>query len=185
MSPTENRPVRAHVVYESMFGNTEKVARAVAEELGAAGLDVSVAEVSEAPAAHDLATDLLVLGAPTHAFSLSRANTREDAVRQGAPRSRSTVGLRDWLSVAHDEPPAGHVLTAAFDTRVSKVRHLPGSAAKKATRLARGARLDPALGSESFFVDDVQGPLLEGELDRARKWGRHLAEQVSTGPARE
>lgn len=183
MTPV-TRPLRAHVIYESMFGNTERVARAVAEELGAAGLEVSVTEVSQAPAAHDLDTDLLVLGAPTHAFSLSRAGTREDAVRQGAPPSRSTVGLRDWLSVARDRPSTSHVLTAAFDTRVGKVRHLPGSAARKATRLARGARLDPALGSESFFVDDVQGPLLQGELDRARTWGRHLVEQVSTGPAR-
>lgn len=178
------RPLRAHVIYESMFGNTEAVARTVADELGASGLEVSVTEVSHAPPIHDLDTDLLVLGAPTHAFSLSRPGTREDAVRQGAPASRSTVGLRDWLSDAHDRPSATHVLAAAFDTRVGKVRHLPGSAAKKATKLARGTGLDPALGIESFYVDDVQGPLLDGELDRARVWSRHLVEQVSTGPAR-
>lgn len=184
MTTPAARPLRAHVIYESMFGNSEEVARAVAEELGAAGLDVTLAEVSQAPAAHDLETELLVLGAPTHAFSLSRATTREDAVRQGAPASRSSVGLRDWLATAQAEPSGSPVLTAAFDTRVGKVRHLPGSAAKKTTRLARGAHLDPALGSESFYVDDVRGPLLDGELDRARTWGRRLAERVSAVPAR-
>ena len=61
--------------------------------------------------------DLLVVGAPTHAFSLSRPSTRADAVRQGAPPERATAGLREWLTAA---PPqdARRLPVAVFDTRV-------------------------------------------------------------------
>jgi hypothetical protein len=55
------------------------------------------------------------------------------------------------------------------------MRHLPGSAAKGAAKAARKHGYESAGPAESFYVDDVEGPLLEGELDRARAWGRQLA----------
>ncbi|MGH3368950.1 MAG: hypothetical protein ACRDPR_03025 [Nocardioidaceae bacterium] len=69
---------------------------------------------------------------------------------------------------------------ATFDTRVDKVRHLPGSAAKAAARALRrhGYRVSPA--PESFFVADVSGPLLAGELERATEWGEALACSLCT-----
>jgi hypothetical protein len=33
--------------------------------------------------------------------------------------------------------------------------------------------------AESFYVDDVDGPLLDGEVDRARAWGRQLAASMA------
>lgn len=66
-----------------------------------------------------------------------------------------------------------------FDTRVSKVRHLPGSAAKGAARYVRKLGYTAVAPAESFYVDDVSGPLLEGELDRARAWGDRLGGQVA------
>ena len=63
--------MRAVIVYESMYGNTRAVAETVAAELG--GSAVSVADAS----ADDLAgADLLVVGAPTHAWNMSRPSTR-------------------------------------------------------------------------------------------------------------
>ena len=67
--------MRALVVYESMFGNTEAVARAVADGL-AEMHDVDLREVSQAPIAVIARVDLIVVGGPTHAFSLSRPATR-------------------------------------------------------------------------------------------------------------
>ena len=128
--------------------------------------------VRDAPAAISTFIDLIVLGGPTHAFSLSRANTRADAVRLGAPADRATVGLREWLAGLHKGPHSE--IVATFDTRVDRVRHLPGSAAKKAARLAHALGYSP-VAHESFYVADVAGPLLPGELERARDWGRALA----------
>jgi hypothetical protein len=163
--------MRALVVYESMFGNTEEVARAVSDGL-AQELEVDLHEVRDAPAAITGFIDLIVVGGPTHALSLSRASTRVDAVRQGAPADRAAVGLRDWLSGLPKGPHSE--LVATFDTRVDRVRHLPGSAARKASRLAQALGYS-SVGHESFYVSGTAGPLLAGELDRARDWGRSLA----------
>jgi flavodoxin len=161
---------RALVVYESMFGNSEQVALAVAAGLREV-LPVDVTEVSEPPAAlGDYA--LLVLGGPTHAFSMSRTTTRRDAREQGATHGSVGSGLREWLAGL---PPQGHAgWFATFDTRVTKVRHVPGSAARSAARAARRHGLRELVDPESFYVVDVDGPLADGELDRARRWGRRL-----------
>jgi len=163
--------MRALVVYESMFGNTEKVARQVAAGLSAYG-QVEVFEVSEAPAHPDERLDLVVVGGPTHAFSLSRESTREDAHRQGATGGGVAVGLREWL--AGLDRGVHHPRIAAFDTRVTKVRLIPGSAARKASKIADHLGYSLAEPPESFFVEDTDGPLSPGELDRARAWGERI-----------
>lgn len=165
---------RALVVYESMFLNTEKVAEAISKGLRSCGWDATHVDVRWAgPVLEGI--DLVVLGAPTHAFSLSRPNTRADAVRRGAAPGRADRGLREWLTSlpdASDEAP----VVAIFDTRVSKVRRLPTSAARTIAKLARrrGFRLvGRPLG---FLVEDIDGPLCAGEVERAAAWGRNLAE---------
>ena len=171
--------MKALVVYESMFGNTEEVARAVADGLRAAGAagapgdEVQVVEVSDAPAEPGPEVGLIVAGGPTHAFSMSRQNTRADAINRGATEGERAFGLRDWLEALPSGRHAEKVAT--FDTRIDTMRHLPGSAAKGAAKLARKHGYASAGRAESFYVDDVEGPLLDGELDRARAWGRQLA----------
>jgi hypothetical protein len=172
MTAAMERHARAWVVVESMFGNTETIGRAVARGLTLEGYDVEVLGVADAPdrLPEDLA--LVVLGAPTHAFSMSRASTRADAVRQGAAPDRAEAGMREWLCECHpgDRPPP----VAVFDTRVSKVRRLPMAAGPAARRLAR-AKEFPVLDKPAYFlVDDVQGPLAAGEVARAEAWGRRV-----------
>jgi hypothetical protein len=164
--------MRALVVYESMFGNTELVARQVADGLAGYG-QVEVREVSEAPAQPDEMLDLVVLGGPTHAFSMSRESTRQDARRQGATHGEVYTGLREWLDGI--PPGAHHPQVAAFDTRVTKVRRIPGSAARRAAKVAGRLGYHVTEQPESFFVEDVDGPLAEGELERARAWGSSIA----------
>jgi hypothetical protein len=119
--------MKALLVYESMFGNTEEVARAVAVGL-AEGLDVEVHEVSTAPEQVTGLVDLIVVGGPTHAFSLSRPATRADALAKGATRGERDIGVREWLTGLRARP---HLeLMATFDTRTERVRRLPGSAAQ-------------------------------------------------------
>jgi hypothetical protein len=176
-------PPRAMVVFESMFGNTEHVARAVGIGLAAGGVPTLVTEVSEAPAEVPASVDLLVLGAPTHAFSLSRPSTRADAVRQGADADRADVGMREWLECAYH---AGvHDLhVAVFDTRASKVRRLPAAAGPKAARLVKHRGFELVGRPMAFLVEDIGGPLVDGELERAEGWGRLLSTRLgSAAPA--
>lgn len=160
------------VVYESMWGNTRAVAEAVADPLGE---DVTLVDVNDAPEELPADLDLLVVGGPTHAFSMSRPSTRRDAVTKGATAAQVERGIREWLS---DVVAPAPVDVATFDTRVGGwVGHLPGSAAQAAERTVRRDHLGRLVGRASFYVDDMAGPLLDGELDRARAWGEELAER--------
>ncbi|NUR08233.1 MAG: flavodoxin [Nocardioidaceae bacterium] len=161
--------MRALVVYESMWGNTRAVAEAVGATL-AGRMEVRVADVGEVPAGEVAEYDLVVAGAPTHAFSLSRASTRQAALEQGAPESSSTYGLREWIAAL---PAPTDTRVACFDTRVERVRNLPGSAARKAARLLRRAGWD-VVARQSFYVSDTAGPLLPAEVDRASAWAGTL-----------
>jgi hypothetical protein len=165
--------MRALVVYESMFGNTERVAGAVAHGLQLEEVDTGLVEVGTAPDALSPELDLLVVGGPTHAFSMSRSSTRADAVKQGAPAERTTTGIREWLESVRMGPDR-LPLVAAFDTRVTKVRWIPQAAGPSATRMARRRGLRPLVKPAGFLVDDTRGPLLEHELEHAVAWGRRL-----------
>jgi hypothetical protein len=164
--------MKALVVYESMWGNTAKVAQAVAAGLGGA----RVAECHQAGPQDVEDLDLLVVGGPTHAFSMTRSTTRHSAHEQGAPVGDEDRGIREWLEAL---PARVEVPVATFDTRVLKVRNLPGSAAKAADKELRHHHHGRVLDRSSFYVLDTDGPLADGELDRAERWGAELAARVT------
>jgi hypothetical protein len=167
----------ALVIFESMFGNTQVIAQAVADGL-ARHLPVDLVEVGEAPAAVGADVELLVVGGPTHAFGLSRPGTRQSAAEQaGTGLVSARIGLREWLGGLAGGSP--EVAVAAFDTRVSKPR-LPGSAAAAAEKRLRRLGFRVAAKSRSFYVDGTTGPLVSGEADRARRWGEELALAMTT-----
>jgi len=170
---------RALVVYESMFGNTERVARAVALGL-AEHIHVDLVRAGPGVTLAD-DVDLVVVGGPTHAFGLSRPSTRVSAGQQGASGSAASgSGLREWLETL-PPPTAYWPATAAFDTRVRKPG-VPGSAARSAARRLRHAGLPVVVPPMSFWVRGTGGPLLPGEEGRARSWGRELAGTVARVP---
>ncbi|MCR1981405.1 flavodoxin domain-containing protein [Cellulosimicrobium cellulans] len=164
----------AAVVYESMYGNSERVAQAIAEGL-CETVRVEVVDVTEPAAAPDALrhVQLVVAGGPTHALGMTRPATRAEAVQRATgPVSDRTTGLREWVESL--PPQDEERLAATFDTRATKVRSLPGSAARGAARAMRRAGFRLVVPSASFYVGDVEGPLDDGELDRARAWGRAL-----------
>jgi hypothetical protein len=168
---------RALVVFESMFGNTQAVAAAIADGL-ATWVPVDVVEVGTAPAVLPGDIGLLVVGAPTHAFGMSRASTRADAARQASGTVVSgEIGLREWLGAVR--AGASHVPAAAFDTRIHKPR-VPGSAARAAARRLRRLGFGVTTPPESFYVTGATGPLMPDEVDRARRWGEELGAALAT-----
>jgi hypothetical protein len=173
----------AVVVYESMFGDAEKIARAIADGLSG-HLDVEVVSAQDAPAGFGPDLRLLVVGGPNHAMSMPRPSTRQGAVDQyGAKIPDTTTGLHEWLDSAQ---VSGGLSGAAFDTRmdhpklVTKMDHASRTEEKLLHQL--GATL--AAPAEHFHVVDTKGPLAAGEEDRARQWGQAIAEIVTAGTRR-
>jgi flavodoxin len=164
----------ALVVFESMFGNTEAIARAVGEGLSTR-MHTEVIEVGAAPIIIDGSIGLLVVGGPTHAFGMSRPGTRQTAAQQaGSNLVSKGNGLREWLAALRVESAAA---SGTFDTRIFKPR-VPGSAARAAAKRLRNLGFREVATAESFYVRGTDGPLIEGELDRARHWGEQLGSAV-------
>lgn len=163
------------MIYESMFGDNQQVARAIAAGLVAGGVDAEAIEVGITPTAIGGDVDLLVVGSPNHAWSMPRPNTRQSAAEQAdGPLVSQGIGVREWLRAAR--LPAG-LRTVAYDTRGSHPKavvamdHASASIEKGLAKLG-GSRLVPA---EHFRVADMKGPLEPGEPERARAWGGTLA----------
>ena len=168
------------VIYESMFGNTEAIAEAIAEgvrresEHHPPGPQVSVIPVAQAPVQLPDDVTMLLIGGPTHAFSMSRESTRADAVRQGATGT-ARIGIREWIDQCQPRPD---LPVHTFDTRVH-VRMMPGSAAKQAATALRRKGFHRAKRGESFWVGGTDGPLSHDEVVRARAWGAFVAEALT------
>lgn len=169
--------MKALVVYESFFNNTRQIAEAIAAGL-APTFDTEVVEVGSAST--DLADhDLVVIGGPTHVWSMSRPSTRasgrEQAAEQGIDPPSDGIGIREWLDGLSLSPPTK---VAAFDTGVGKIGFVSaGSAAKKISTRLRSMGLSLAADPEQFLisVEDGETLLKDGELARAEGWGANLA----------
>ena len=172
--------MNALVVYESMYGNTEAIAREVASGLEYGGATVTIRPIASVDPSDLAEYDVVVAGSPTHAFSMPRPTTRADAVRNGADPTTENAGLREWIE--HLDPVVGARPTfAVFDTRRDiRARHLSGSAARSATRALRRRHRVLADVPASFYVGGNSGPLLPGEAVRARAWGSRLARCART-----
>lgn len=152
--------MRSLIVVDSRFGNTEAVAREVAEALEAHGWEaelVAAADV-EWPDCGEL--DLVLVGGPTQQQGLSPA-------------------MVTLLSTGRAGASCG-VAAAAFDTRYQMAPLLSGSAADRIARRLASFGCRVVVGPESFFVAGREGPLLEGELQRARDWALEVAARVGT-----
>jgi hypothetical protein len=163
------------VVYESLWGNTAAIARAIAEGLGEARAMSTAEATSEAIAG----ADLIVAGAPVHSMSLPTDQSREMARTSGmgpgaAAPDLSHPKMRSWLEAL----PPGKANAAAFDTRVN-AWYGRGAASKILQGLWR-AGYQPVAKARGFFVSghrlkpSTDGTLCDGEIERARQWGMEL-----------
>ena len=144
------------VVYDSVHGNTEKVAKAIGDAIAGEVKVLRSGEVNET----DLESlDLFIVGAPTHG-------------------GRPMPATRDFLDLIRKSDLDG-TSVAAFDTRMTTkwVRIFGYAAPRIAGKLKRkGGAL---IGSpEGFFVDGGEGPLSEGELERAAAWAKEIVESM-------
>ena len=169
------------VIYESMYGNTHRVADAIAagvmEAAGTKAAEAVVVAAGGVTADVLDGADLVVVGAPTHVHSLPSATTRKGAVADAPKKGleleadAAGAGVRDWLSGVD---AFACRRAAAFDTRVDASALLTGRASKAIASRLRAHGFTLVAEPESFLVDRSTH-LVEGELERARRWGEHLA----------
>lgn len=166
--------MKAIVVYESYWGNTAAVARAIAEGIGPGARAMSTAEAKGEAIA---GVDLIVAGSPIIAFSLPTDKARaEMAAKPGkapSPPDLSHPSMRSWLGSL----PPGRGKAAAFETGF---KLSPSGAAGAILKLLKGLGYVPLAKKARFLVKGSYGPLREGEIDRAKAWGAELARSLSS-----
>ena len=166
------------VVYDSLFGNTERVAQAIADALRAFG---QVQAVRVEPAQPDElkrqellrqnhATDVRL--EPAHQVSLEGV----DLLIVGCPTQafRATPTMQSFLENVSRASLSG-MAVACFDTRV---RGPFGSAAKTMAKKLQKMGVSLLLPPESFFVEGTKGPMRSGEVERAASWAKMLFNKV-------
>jgi len=166
------------VVYESMFGSTRQIAESIASGMGDA--KVLVTCVGEAGSDFD-DVDLLIAGAPTHAHSLSRPQTRQQAAAWALdPKLHLTlepraggIGVREWLKGLSRAPN----FIAAFDTRADVPEIFSGAAGRKIERTLKKLGGEAVSEHTSYLVDKAS-QLIPGQRELARQWGAELSRRV-------
>ena len=159
------------IVAESCFGNTLTVTRAIAAGLSEdpGGETVTIVRPSGAPRDLPPDLDLLLVGAPTHDFSMPKEQTRKQAAAKGATGDGAT-GVREWIELV---TVRADLRVVTFDTSVS-MKFVPGSASKAAAKALKKRGFRRAERGQSFFVAGMAGPLVDGEESRAEAWGAKL-----------
>jgi hypothetical protein len=167
--------MKAVVVYESLWGNTAAIARAIAEGIGPEARALSTSQASAEAIA---GADLIVAGAPLIGFRLptdsARKSIGQDRKHAQTPPDISQPSMRSWLAAL----PKGSGRSAAFETRF---RWSPGSATGAIFKGLGNAGYRQIAKVQRFIVKGTYGPLRDGELERAKAWGAELARLCKTG----
>jgi len=157
--------MKALVVYDSFFGNTEQIAQAIGNALGSPE-DVEILRVGNVKPEQLTVFKFLIVGSPTRGF-------------------RPTPAISNLLKSIPKNGLKG-VKVAAFDTRFtmdeieSSVFILPilvnifGYAAKPISDRLKKKGGELIIPPEGFFVEGTEGPLKEGELERAADWAKQI-----------
>lgn len=157
--------MKALVAYDSVFGNTEQVARAIGAALGSPD-EVETRRVTDVEPEQLTGLDVLVVGSPTRGF-------------------QPTPATKKLLKAIPDGGLVG-VKIAAFDTRFSMedvdsailkvLVRLFGYAAEPIADRLRKKGGGQAVPPEGFIVEGTEGPLSDGEPERAANWAKRILE---------
>lgn len=147
--------MKALVVYESKYGNTEMIAQAIASELGG-----TLVNVNEFKPEYLTNVELVVVGSPIHGW-------------QPSPDTAH------FLSSLEKKSLKGKYVVA-FDTGYNTM--MAGNAAPKTLKLLEKAGGTQLVPPQKFIVEQAEGPLIAGELERARTWAFYLKDVYQHKP---
>lgn len=133
--------MKAIVVYDTQFGNTEQVAKGIAKVLNA-----DIIKVTDLEASKLKAYDRFAFGCPVHAWNMSS-------------------GMKLALQKLEGESFAGKQ-AATFDTRIDS--RFAGDAAGKIGKKLKKLGFKVIMKPVHFIVTGREGPLAEGEMDKVQ-----------------
>ncbi|MFO7979268.1 MAG: flavodoxin family protein [Candidatus Aminicenantes bacterium] len=148
------------IIYDSMYGNTEKIARAMGDAIPE---NIKVIRADKAGPSEVESIDLLIVGSPTQGF-------------------RATKPVQTFIEKIHKSSLKG-MKVAAFDTRMPEaevgkglrfIMRMGGYAAPRIAKAFKKMGGSLVVPPEGFFVKDKEGPLKEGELERAAAWAKKV-----------
>lgn len=149
--------MKALVMYQTKYGNTEQLARTIAASMNEC-IPTEVMSVKDVNQRGLAGVDLLLVGGPTQAHGAApELNQALDSMGDGSLKG---------------------VKVATFDTRLHWPKLLSGSAADVAAQHLKAAGGQMIAPPESFFIAGTEGPLAPGEMERASRWGHWIAEAV-------
>lgn len=157
--------MKALIVYESYFGNTEKVAKEIYNKISEK-IEVKIVNADEVNTENIENADLLIIGSPTRAF-------------------HQTQKITKFLKILNKENLKGKRI-AVFDTRADMekvdskflkfmVKHF-GYAVDSIVKKVKGKSGNTVIMEEWFYVKESEGPLFEGEIEKAQKWAEKIIE---------
>lgn len=165
------------IVHDSQFGNTAQIADAIAQGMrrAAAGAEDHVAQhpIGEVQPEQARAADLLVIGSPTQGF---RPTAPVRDLLQRIPRNGlagKRVATFDTRFTEDEIKSIGKFLSTMVDLFGYAAPRLADAAAKKGAYLV--------LPPEGFYVGGKEGPLLDGERERAMAWGKSVYSRMQEG----
>ncbi|MDX9800292.1 MAG: flavodoxin family protein [Spirochaetia bacterium] len=153
------------IIYDSVFDNTEQIAQAISKALDSPN-DIKIIRISDVKQEILKGLDILIIGSPTRAF-------------------KPTKAITDFLKRIPKNSLKG-VKVATFDTRFTMVKikssffmlpllvNIFGYASNSIAERLKKKGGDIVASPVGFFVDDVEGPLKEGEIERAANWVKKI-----------
>ena len=149
--------MNALVLYDSQYGDTERIARAIADTLGEFG-EAQAVRLDPRQPVELQRVDVFIVGCPTQGW-------------------RPTPAVQSFLEEVSSEE-LRNLAVACFDTRFRLPRFMTGSAAKVMAGKLREKGVSLLADPESSFVKGTEGPLRDGELERASMWARQIVAVV-------
>lgn len=143
--------MKALVLFDTGFGNTKIIAEKIAETLGNNTVALPVLDADTSSMKN---IDLLVAGSPIIAWN-------------------PTKKMQDFLAGLAGGKLKG-IKAAAFDTRIKTF--ISGNGAAKISKKLETAGAEIITGPEFFYVKDREGPLLQGETEKAAEWAKKIRE---------
>lgn len=155
------------IVYDSIFGNTEEIARAIGSVFDSEN-DVEIIRVSQAKLEQIKGLQLLIVGSPTRAFNPTGAIKRFLRNMPGNYLKGIKVAAFDTgISLEDIDSSIGRAFINVF-----------GYAAKSISDKLRKKGGKLILPPQGFFVEGTEGPLKEGEFKRAAHWGNQIIQKL-------
>jgi flavodoxin I len=155
--------MKALIIYDSFFSNTEKVAQAIGNAISGK-MDVEVCNVRDIKPEKLQGLTLLIVGSPTRAFRPSPAITKFlKSIPIGNLSDIKAAGFDTRISI--NDTPSGFLRFMA---------NLFGYAAKPICKKLEKAGAQIVIAPEGFFVNDTKGPFKDGELERAADWAKQI-----------